>query len=239
MGIGELPATIADRSIPIRLERRARSEPVTRFRIREAEAEAVPIREALEAYLATLVDRLAHARPDIPHQLGDRSADAWEPLLAIADAAGGDWPARARAAAIALSGERMDDLDEAPAEHPPAGRHPGHLRPRGDRQAPDGASSSRTSPAMTSDPGATGATASPSAPTAWAGCSAATTSSPTCCDSAAARRHTARGYHRADFESVWERYLPASRRTLRASHRHTTRHPSTSLHAQEAPLVTV
>jgi hypothetical protein len=114
LGIGELPATIADRAIPVRLERRARSEPVTRFRIREAEPAAIPIREALEAHLAPLIDRLAHARPDIPQQLGDRAADGWEPLLAIADAAGDDWPARAQAAAVALSGERMDDLDDEP-----------------------------------------------------------------------------------------------------------------------------
>lgn len=56
LGIGELPAPIADRAIPVRLERRARSEPVTRFRIREAEPAAIPIREALEAQLAPLVD---------------------------------------------------------------------------------------------------------------------------------------------------------------------------------------
>jgi hypothetical protein len=34
--------------------------------------------------------------------LNDRAAEAWEPLLAIADEARGDWPARARAAAIDL-----------------------------------------------------------------------------------------------------------------------------------------
>ena len=32
----------------------------------------------------------------------DREADAWEPLIAIADAAGGDWPKRARSACKAL-----------------------------------------------------------------------------------------------------------------------------------------
>jgi hypothetical protein len=89
-GIGKLPDTVADRSIPVRLERRARSEPVAKFRIREAEPAALPIREALEGYLSPLIDRLAHARPDIPHQLGDRAQDGWEPLLAIADAAGGE-----------------------------------------------------------------------------------------------------------------------------------------------------
>ncbi|MDP1086397.1 DUF3631 domain-containing protein, partial [Klebsiella pneumoniae] len=36
--------------------------------------------------------------------INDRAGDNWEPLLAIADQAGGDWPDRARAAALALSG---------------------------------------------------------------------------------------------------------------------------------------
>ena len=39
----------------------------------------------------------------MPAQLHDRAADNWRPLLAIADAAGGEWPERAREAAVALS----------------------------------------------------------------------------------------------------------------------------------------
>ena len=39
----------------------------------------------------------------------DRAADTWEPLIAVADLAGGDWPARARKAAIVLTAE--DDTD--------------------------------------------------------------------------------------------------------------------------------
>jgi hypothetical protein len=38
----------------------------------------------------------------MPAGVVDRDADVWEPLLAIADAAGGDWPRRAREAAMAL-----------------------------------------------------------------------------------------------------------------------------------------
>ena len=49
------------------------------------------------------MDTLAGMRPDIPSELGDRAADCWEPLLAIADLAGDDWPERARHAAIRLS----------------------------------------------------------------------------------------------------------------------------------------
>jgi hypothetical protein len=46
---------------------------------------------------------IATARPEIPESLNDRAADIWEPLLAIADIAGGDWPEKARAAAVTLT----------------------------------------------------------------------------------------------------------------------------------------
>ncbi len=48
-------------------------------------------------------EELRDAIPELPDELGDRQADAWEPLLAIADLAGGDWGDRARSAAIELS----------------------------------------------------------------------------------------------------------------------------------------
>jgi hypothetical protein len=38
----------------------------------------------------------------MPDGITDRDADVWEPLLAIADVAGADWPRRARVAAVAL-----------------------------------------------------------------------------------------------------------------------------------------
>ena len=38
----------------------------------------------------------------------DRDADGWEPLLAVANAAGGTWPQRARDAAIALVKEAKE-----------------------------------------------------------------------------------------------------------------------------------
>src|SRR5262249_13343848 len=47
---------------------------------------------------------MAEARPEMPSGIEDRDADVWEPLLAIADAVGGDWPVRARGAALALVG---------------------------------------------------------------------------------------------------------------------------------------
>jgi hypothetical protein len=106
-GIGKLPDTVADRSLPIRLERRAPDEQAARFRRRDVEAEV----ETLRAALAKLADigiivELEIARPDLPEELDDRAQDAAEPLLAIADRAAGDWPERARRALVELHGGR-------------------------------------------------------------------------------------------------------------------------------------
>lgn len=47
-------------------------------------------------------------RPALPEVLNDRQQDNWDPLLAIADLAGGNWPKEARRAALAISGEKED-----------------------------------------------------------------------------------------------------------------------------------
>lgn len=99
--IRELPDTVQDRSIVIRLKRRARRERVERFRFRVAELQALAIREAWEASADALS---LPAEVDVPEELNDRAADSWEPLLALAATAGGDWPHRARMAALVLSG---------------------------------------------------------------------------------------------------------------------------------------
>lgn len=97
-GIGNLPSTVTDRAIPIRMKRRMPDEPIAKFRRRIAAAEA----DLIVCDWSAVPDV-----PDVPvpDELNDRAADSWEPLLAIADAAGGSWPTRARLAAIALSGE--------------------------------------------------------------------------------------------------------------------------------------
>jgi len=111
-GIGTLPATIADRSICIALSRKRQDEPVERFRRRDAHTKAEPIHSALIAWASDgIVGSLHAARPDLPDALNDRAQDVWEPLLAIADMAGGDWPVRARRAAVALIGDDRSDDD--------------------------------------------------------------------------------------------------------------------------------
>ena len=107
-GIGRMPDTIESRAVPIRLQRRAPGQVVGRFRYRLASAEAAPLRDRLAAWAATADLPL---ETDVPDALGDRAADAWEPLLVIADAAGGAWPDRARWAALQLHGARHADDD--------------------------------------------------------------------------------------------------------------------------------
>jgi hypothetical protein len=110
-GIGDfLPDTLTDRTIPIRLERRRLDEEVERFRIRDVEPEGWGLRDRLAEWLEPQLDYLRDVRPDLPLDLDDRAQDSWEPLLAIADLAGGGWPERARQASVVLStGEERED----------------------------------------------------------------------------------------------------------------------------------
>jgi putative DNA primase/helicase len=112
-GIGHLPDTIRDRSIEIEMQRKLPHEKVKRLR-RHDGADLDQLARKLARFSADNVGPLHKARPTMPDGLDDRAADAWEPLSAIADLAGGDWPARARAAALALSGDHSskdDDID--------------------------------------------------------------------------------------------------------------------------------
>jgi hypothetical protein len=102
-GIGRLPDTVRDRSVPIQLVRRSRDEKVERFRKREAEKEASAIRAELEAWAKLdIIEKLRDARPSLPDALSDRQQDICEPLLAIADMAGGGWPPCALAPRLSL-----------------------------------------------------------------------------------------------------------------------------------------
>jgi hypothetical protein len=110
-GIGKLPDTVRDRAVPIELVRRARDEKVERFRKREAERGATEIRTELEVWAKQpdIIEKLREARPSLPDTLSDRQQDICEPLLAIADMAGGEWPEHARAALVTLCSQSNDD----------------------------------------------------------------------------------------------------------------------------------
>lgn len=106
-GIGKRAETIEDRSISIELRRKCRNEQVTKLRHVPPENFAV-LRQKLTRWAADNAAAFRSARPPIPDEINDRAADNWEPLLMIAQLVGGDWPEKARHAALHLSGVEQD-----------------------------------------------------------------------------------------------------------------------------------
>jgi hypothetical protein len=101
-GLGGLPDTILSRSVIVRMQRRSATERVEPFRRRVELHAGHALRDRLAEWADSIQDRVTDAWPEMPEGIADRDSDVWEPLLAVADAAGGDWPKRAREAAVAL-----------------------------------------------------------------------------------------------------------------------------------------
>lgn len=101
-GIGDLPDTILTRSVIVRMRRRAPNEAVEPYRRREHGPEGEVLRDRLAAWAGGVSASLEGSWPELPEQIQDRDADVWEPLIAVADAAGDLWPHLARVAAVAL-----------------------------------------------------------------------------------------------------------------------------------------
>lgn len=107
--IGTLSSTLADRSIELRLRRRKRTEPVERLR-RQLDGQPIKqLRRQCVRWVADNIETLKSIEPTLPEDLHDRATDNWEPLLCIADIAGGSWPQRARGAAHELSRDTDDE----------------------------------------------------------------------------------------------------------------------------------
>lgn len=108
--IGSFPqgfSTLDDRSIRIDMERKPEAVRVTRL-TRQWLSAVEQLAPKIARWGKDNLDALKNSDPEIPDSLDDRAADNWRPLLAIADAAGGDWPSRARDIAVALSDSRAE-----------------------------------------------------------------------------------------------------------------------------------
>lgn len=108
-GIGNLPDTILDRSVIVRMRRRAPDEDVEPYRARTGRPEGEALRERLAEWAESVADKVGCPWPDMPKGVADRPADVWEPLLMVADLAGGDWPDRAEAACVAFVTGSQDE----------------------------------------------------------------------------------------------------------------------------------
>lgn len=102
-GIGHMADTLMDRAVVLELRRKLPHENVARLRHAESDLFEV-LSEKLARFADDYREAIRKARPDLPASLNDRAQDNWEPLLAIADIAGGEWPTLGRRAALKLSG---------------------------------------------------------------------------------------------------------------------------------------
>jgi hypothetical protein len=101
-GIGKIPGTLEDRSIPLRLRRKLPGE--TTSRLRDGEAKFAELRRKLARFADDNQGAVCYARPKVIDGLNDRVNDCWEPLLQVAESAGGHWPELARQTAITIHG---------------------------------------------------------------------------------------------------------------------------------------
>ena len=106
--IGRLPGTVEDRSIKIGMRRRRPDEQIESFRLDRA-SNVMKLARMAARFAADHPVELGAADPAMPPGIINRAADNWRPLIAVADASGGLWPDRARAAALKLARDDEDD----------------------------------------------------------------------------------------------------------------------------------
>ena len=94
-GIGGIPDTIRDRSLVVRLDRKPPTMRLDPWRDRDREA-VEAMRGQIARWTRDNAGRIVAALSAVafPDALHDRACDAWESLLAIANAAGGEWAGR-------------------------------------------------------------------------------------------------------------------------------------------------
>jgi putative DNA primase/helicase len=103
-GIGHLAETLMDRAIILELRRKLGDEKVERLRHSGA-AIFNTLSSKLARFSQDYAEKVKQSQPALPNSLNDRAQDNWEPLISIAEIAGGDWPRLATVAALKLSGE--------------------------------------------------------------------------------------------------------------------------------------
>ena len=113
-GTGDMLNALMSRGVKIRMEK-AKGDDRPAKLTRHGEDAAAKAKVWLERWAAQVRDEIADAEPEVPEGVEGRAEDIWLPLLAVADAAGGSWPERARAACLELAlgkpdgGENLED----------------------------------------------------------------------------------------------------------------------------------
>lgn len=107
--IGKLAGTLADRSIPIAMRRRRATDPKVESFRSDRVGHLDQLARRVTRWAIDNARQFENADPRMPDGVFNRAADNWRPLLAIADAVGGEWQLRARKACTVLTTDYEDD----------------------------------------------------------------------------------------------------------------------------------
>lgn len=114
-GINErtLHSTTLDRCVHIGMQRK-RGDEGEKFVPHRVEEEATGLHSKIAAFASDHLDELRELDLDLPEELGDRGQEVWEPMFAIAQVAGGDWPERVHRASLEMqTGLAVEDENVA------------------------------------------------------------------------------------------------------------------------------
>lgn len=107
-GIGRIPDTLIDRSIPLTLRRKMRDE--TKKRVRDL---PVDVTNKIQSQLARWSDdnmlAVKEADPVLPISINDRAQDNWQILFKIAMLLGDEWLEKAHRSCMDISGSDSDE----------------------------------------------------------------------------------------------------------------------------------
>ena len=118
-GTGDTLTALLSRGVRIRMKKAGKDDrPAKVTRVTEGQGEKM--RAWLEAWAGQVRDSIKDYQPEMPEEVDGRPEQIWEPLVAVADVAGGEWPERARAACIELALDQatapVEDEEESTAE---------------------------------------------------------------------------------------------------------------------------
>jgi putative DNA primase/helicase len=106
--IGSIADTLEDRSIHIEMKRKTDEDEIAPLRSDRIAGELDPLRRKLARWTRDN-NHVGGLDPAVPDNLNDRAKDNWRPLIAIAEVAGGMWPALAKESASI----RVDNDDDS------------------------------------------------------------------------------------------------------------------------------
>lgn len=112
IGLDRLDKATRSRTIGIRMQRKSRSQKVSKFR----RVDGTILQRKCMRWAHDNADAIKAVPPmDIDECATDRQEDVWEPLVAIGRVAGGDWEQRIRFAAQQMAGGGSDGASETVA----------------------------------------------------------------------------------------------------------------------------